>query len=136
MVETCLPQVERGRSSLGKRCLFCGRFFIPDPRVGERQKACHRGECKKKRKRVAQRAWCDKNPGYFKDRYPYVKQWRQRRKSSLGPSGQGVIQDKIPLCKPCLRLILVIPADKDGMIQDEIRLRRQSRRTFVADGYG
>jgi hypothetical protein len=47
-----------------------------------------------------------------------------------------MIQDKIPLCKPSLRLILVIPADKDGMIQDEIRLRRQSRRTFVADGYG
>jgi len=47
-----------------------------------------------------------------------------------------MIQDKIPLSKPCLRLILVIPADKDGVIQDEIRLRRQSRRTFVADGYG
>jgi hypothetical protein len=47
-----------------------------------------------------------------------------------------MIQDKIRLSKPCLRLILVIPADKDGRIQDEIRLRRQSRRTFVADGYG
>ena len=47
-----------------------------------------------------------------------------------------MIQDKIPLLEPCLRLILMIPADKDGMIQDEIRLRRQSRRTFVADGQG
>jgi hypothetical protein len=47
-----------------------------------------------------------------------------------------MIQDKIPLLEPWLRLILVIPADKDGMIQDEIRLRRQSQRTFVADGYG
>jgi hypothetical protein len=47
-----------------------------------------------------------------------------------------MIQDKISLSKPCLRLILVIPADKDGMIQDEIRLRRQSGCTFVADGYG
>jgi hypothetical protein len=47
-----------------------------------------------------------------------------------------MIQDKIALSKPCLRLILVIPADKDGMIQDEIRLRRKSHRTFVADGYG
>ena len=47
-----------------------------------------------------------------------------------------MIQDKIPLSKPCLRLILVIPGGKDGMIQDEIRLRRQSQRTFVADGYG
>ncbi len=120
---------------MGKRCLFCGQFFIADHRVGDRQKACHRESCKKKRKRAAQHRWCENNPGYFEGRYPYVKQWRERRKSSetLGP---GMIQDKIPLLEPCLRLILVIPGDKDGMIQDEIRLRRQSRRTFVADGYG
>jgi hypothetical protein len=120
---------------LGKRCLFCGQFFIADRRVGDRQKACHRESCKKKRKAVAQRRWCENNPGYFQGRYPYVKQWRERRKSSE-TSGSGMIQDKIPISKPCLRLILVIPGDKDGMIQDEIRLRRQSRRTFVADGYG
>jgi hypothetical protein len=47
-----------------------------------------------------------------------------------------MIQDKIPLFKPCVKLVLVIPAEKDLMIQDEILLRRQSRRTFVADGYG
>jgi len=121
---------------LGKRCLFCGQFFVPDPRAGDRQKACHRESCKKKRKAVAQRRWCENNPGYFQGRYAYVKQWRQQRKSSLLASGPGMIQDKIPLSKPCLRLILVIPADKDGRIQDEIRLRRQSPRTFVADGYG
>jgi hypothetical protein len=121
---------------LGKRCLFCGQFFVPDPRVGERQKACHQEPCKKRRKTAAQRRWCQNNPGYFEGRYPYVKQWREQRKSSLRAPGPGMIQDKIPLSKPCLRLILVIPADKDGMIQDEIRLRRQSRRTFVADGYG
>jgi hypothetical protein len=120
---------------LGKRCLFCGQFFIPDSRVGDRQKACHREPCKKKRKRVAQDWWCENNPGYFQGRYPYVKQWRERRKSSE-TSGPGMIQDKMPLSEPCLRLILVIPGSKDGMIQDEIRLRRQSRCTFVADGYG
>ena len=119
---------------MGKRCLFCGQFFIADPRVGDRQKACHREPCKKKRKAVAQRRWCENNPGYFQGRYPYVKQWRERRKSELGLSGQPMIQDKIPLSEPCLRLILLIPGDKDGMIQDEIRLRRQSRHTFVADG--
>lgn len=85
---------------------------------------------------MAQRRWCENNPGYFQGRYPYVKQWREQRKSLRRVSGLGMIQDKIPLSKPCLRLILVIPADRDGVIQDEIRLRRQSRRTFVADGYG
>ena len=121
---------------MGKKCLFCGQFFVPDPRVGDRQKACHREPCKKKRKTVAQRRWCENNPGYFQGRYPYVKQWREQRKLSSGGTPPGMIQDKIPPLEPCLRLILVIPADKDGMIQDEIRLRRQSRRTFVADGYG
>ena len=122
---------------MGKRCLYCGQFFIPDPRVGERQKACHRESCKRKRKSAAQRAWCGKNPGYFEGRYPYVKQWRQQKKlASGGVHREMMIQDKIALSKPCQRLILVIPADKDGMIQDEIRLRRQSRHTFVADGYG
>ena len=117
-----------------KRCVVCGQYFIPDPRVGERQKACRRDSCKKGRKHLAQRAWCEKNPGYFEGRYPYVKQWRERRKASLGISVQSVIQDKESLCKPLLRLILLIPGDKDTMIQDKILLRRQSRRTFVADG--
>jgi len=85
---------------------------------------------------VAQRRWCENNPEYFQGRYPYVKQWREQRKLPSGGTHPGMIQDKIPLLEPCLRLILVIPADKDGMIQDEIRLRRQSRCTFVADGYG
>ena len=84
---------------------------------------------------MAQRRWCENNPGYFEGRYSYVKQWREQQKLSSGRA-LGMIQDKIPLSKRCLRLILVIPADKEGMIQDEIRLRRQSRRTFVADGYG
>ena len=75
-------------------------------------------------------------PWLFQGRYPYVKRWRREEEILLGASGQGVIQDKIPLSKPFLRLILLIPGDKDRMIQDEIRLRRQSRRTFVADGYG
>jgi hypothetical protein len=85
---------------------------------------------------VAQHRWCESNPGYFQGRYPYVKQWREQRRSSHQTSGPGMIQDKIPLSKPCLRLILVIPGDKDGVIQDKILLRRRSRRTFVADGYG
>ena len=109
---------------------------MPDPRVGQRQKACHREPCKRQRKVVAQRTWCENNPGYFQGRYPYVRQWRQEKKLSSEGVDPGRIQDKIPPSKPCQRLILVIPAEKDLMIQDEIRLRRQSRCTFVADGYG
>ncbi len=119
---------------MGKRCQFCGRFFIPDYRVGERQKACGRSECRQARKRLAQGAWLAKNPGYFQGRYPYVKEWRQRRKAAVRPPGAGMIQDEIPLSKPLLRLILLIPGEKEGMIQDKIMLQRQSQRTFAAYG--
>ena len=119
---------------MGKRCQFCGRFFIPDHRVGERQKACGRVECRQARKRLAQETWCSKNPDYFQGRYPYVKEWRLRKKAVVRPSGPEMIQDEIPPSKPLLRLILLIPGEKEGMIQDKIVLQRQSRRTFAAYG--
>ena len=111
---------------MARQCRFCGRYFIPDYRVKERQKACPRPECRKARKRAAHVAWVRKNPEYFADLYEaYVKPWREKRR---------MIKDKIPPAKPLLRLILLIPGDKDRMIQDKILLRRQSRRTFMADG--
>jgi len=102
--------------------------------VRARQKACGREVCKQARKQKAQSEWVAKNPGYFQGRYPYVKEWRARRKSSLGNTGPEMIQDKIPLAKPLLKLILLIPGDKEGMIQDTIVLKRQSRCTFAAYG--
>jgi hypothetical protein len=119
---------------LGKKCLFCGRFFVPDVRIGDRQKACGRQECKEARKNQAQRNWCQKNPGYFQGRYPYVKEWREKKRSALERSGLPMIQDEIPPAKPLQRLILLLPAGKGAMIQDKIVLRRQSPCTFAAYG--
>lgn len=125
---------------MGKRCQYCGRYFVPDRRVGTRQKACGHSECKRKRKRQAQRSWVEKNPGYFEGRYEYVKQWRQemRQKNASRAVVQAkspeVIQDKIPPAKPYRELLLLIPEDKAGVIQDEIRLRRVAPSTFAAYG--
>ncbi len=52
----------------------------------------------------------------------------------MGNTGAEMIQDKIPLARPLLKLILLIPGDKEGMIQDKIVLKRQSRCTFAAYG--
>jgi hypothetical protein len=109
------------------RCAYCGQYFMPDVRVGIRQKACFQPACKKLRKKDAQKTWCGKNPGYFQGRYPYVKAWRKKKR---------VIQDEIPPRKPYVELILRIPDKKKRMIQDEIRLKRVGRRTFAAHGYG
>lgn len=62
-----------------KRCIFCGKFFVPDPRAENRQKACPNGDCRKARKRLAHKEWCRKNPTYYREHYVYVKEWRKRQ---------------------------------------------------------
>ena len=107
-----------------KRCAYCGRYFVPDPRVGNRQKACREALCRRKRKQQAQRGWSEKNPGYFRGRYGYVKEWRRRR----------MIQDEIPCRRPDVEYVLRLPASIAGGIQDEIRLQRLDSRTSAARG--
>lgn len=116
-----------------KRCKFCGRYFAPNSRTEETQKACKSDVCKTKRKREAQRRWSDNNPGYFKGRYDYVKEWRAKRKAT-SCSADKMIQDETRSSKSMKTYILLIPESKTGMIQDTIILRRLAGRTFVACG--
>ncbi len=60
-----------------KKCCYCGKVIIPDPRVGQSQKACS-VQCQKLRKKQNNKAFSKNNPGYWQDRYEYVKQWRQK----------------------------------------------------------
>ena len=65
-----------------KRCQFCGRYYRPDPRAARWQKACRREICRKARKLLAQHRWTERNPGYFRGRYPYVRKWREAQKNT------------------------------------------------------
>lgn len=107
---------------MSKHYEFCGRFFTPDPRVGNRQRACFRPECQETRKQVSKRDWLARETpgGYFAGRYPYVKQWRMKRRQAIA----NVIQDEIPPAKPVVKLVFWIPVTRLSMIQDEITLRR------------
>ena len=58
-----------------KRCRYCKRLFIPDPRVGDRQVACDDPHCKKTHKAKNYASWRRRNPDYFRNDYPRVKQW-------------------------------------------------------------
>lgn len=111
-----------------KRCAYCGRYFVPDRRVGSRQKSCSRLECRGKRKREAQQRWVARNGGYFRGRYEYVKEWRQERKRL------EMIQDKRPPAEPVRQYVLLIPEARTGLIQDEIILRRLDGAVFAAHG--
>lgn len=117
---------------MAKQCEFCGRFFVPDPRAGNRQRACFRQQCQDARKRSAKRAWRERETplGYFAGRYAYIKERRiNRRQSAL-----RVIQDEIPPAKPLQKLVLWVPGDRLPVIQDEIRLRCVASSTFAATG--
>ena len=58
-----------------KRCHYCKRLFIPDPRVSERQKTCGDPLCQKAHKAKSNALWRRKNPGYFSNDYPRLQQW-------------------------------------------------------------
>ena len=66
-----------------KKCVFCGRYFVPNPRVGDRQKACFREECKRERQARSWKRWFKKNPDYFRGRYDYVKEWLREQPDYL-----------------------------------------------------
>lgn len=57
------------------RCQCCGRMFVPDRRVGARQKACS-AACRKIRKSESNKRFRRKNPDYWFGRYEMVKAWR------------------------------------------------------------
>ena len=60
-------------NNIEKVCIVCHEIFTADPRVADRQKVCNKTYCKLQRKKRAQQNWLRKNPGYFKGRYPQLK---------------------------------------------------------------
>lgn len=49
-------------------CSICRRWFLPDARAGDRQRACEREECQRERHRRADRRWRAANRDYDRDR--------------------------------------------------------------------
>ena len=47
-----------------KPCRICRRWFQPDARVGERQRACGKPECQTARRQKTQADWRKRNPDY------------------------------------------------------------------------
>jgi len=120
-----------------KRCVYCGRYYKPDPRARKIQKSCHDSECRAKRERESQRKWVEANPGYFRGRYVKVKEWRKRHPDyqRLWRKKVREIQDEIPPSEPVRTMVLVIPEKMlKNEIQDEIRLMRQCGCGFYVAG--
>lgn len=58
-----------------KKCIHCGRWFLPDARVGNRQKRCFRQECLRALNRKKQKKWIELNPCYLAARCAKVRAW-------------------------------------------------------------
>jgi len=57
-----------------RRCSYCLRLFIPDPRRKERQATCGRQECRRKRKRQSDTEWRSCHRDYFHGIYQQQKE--------------------------------------------------------------
>lgn len=62
------------KSNIAKKCIICQDTFYPDRRVETRQTVCEKLKCKREKKAQSQQQWSDDNPGYFKRRYPQLKE--------------------------------------------------------------
>lgn len=72
-----------------KECRYCGRWFMPDPRVGKRQKRCFLEECRRAENRRKRQKWVRGHPLEKAERkvkartwaYAYPHYWRQYREA-------------------------------------------------------
>ena len=67
-----------------KQCPCCKRKFLPDPRIGNRQRFCSRKACQQTRQRKNESDWRERNPDCVKvqnfkwrQQHPgYLQEWR------------------------------------------------------------
>jgi hypothetical protein len=78
-------------------CCICHRWFLPDNRVGSRQRTCGRLECCQQRRRKMQAAWRVRNPDYFAARR---LQARMTPDAPLSPPAQAGRSSQAALSSP------------------------------------
>lgn len=75
----------------GKRpCTICRRWFLPDARVGTRQRACTKPECQSARRQKTQANWRSRNQGY-------AIAWRLDRRATQAPQPPEPLRLPSPL---------------------------------------
>ena len=84
----------RAIKSSKRPCRICRRWFLPNPRLKDRQKTCGDVECKKEWHRKQCKAWNKKHSDYFRANY------LQKKLDSVSVSG---ISPKSSTHKPPLK---------------------------------
>ena len=71
-------------------CRICRRWFVPDHRVGRRQRACSAPTCQTARRARTQASWRRRNPDYF------IAHRMQRRRLEAGEARGAVLPLVLP----------------------------------------
>lgn len=125
------------RSHTQHRCPFCGRFFCPDPRLGDHQVCCLRPACKEKRKKASQARWKKANPDADKGRYSELKLWREEHPDDQKKRRfmkKCEIRDTIEQQSPKIVHLLVLGSGKRE-IRDTIGLVKPCRCGLAGHGW-
>jgi hypothetical protein len=71
-------------SSRRKRpCCFCRKWYRPDPRIGDRQRACRSRECQRRRRQQSQGRWRQAHPDYDIARHIHERNQGERTAEPL-----------------------------------------------------
>jgi hypothetical protein len=71
-------------------CRICRRWFVPDRRVGRRQRACSAPTCQVARRAKTQASWRRRNPDYF------IAHRIQRRRLNADETSAAVLPLMLP----------------------------------------
>ena len=78
-----MPRIPRRRRR--RRCPFCQALFVPHPRLGRRQRACHAPACQRQRHAQNCRRWRRRHRAITRTHYQdYVRPARALRPVSAG----------------------------------------------------
>jgi hypothetical protein len=105
-------------------CRICRRWFRPDPRVGDRQRACSRPECQQERRSKTQAVWRSRNPEYYHHRRLTA---RSAAAKAAGKAAAAVAAERVPKHGGGRPAVLTMPASLArvpwDLMQDEIGVR-------------
>jgi hypothetical protein len=66
-----------------KPCSVCRRWFVPNARVGQRQRTCGTAPCREMQRRRTQARWRKANPGYWRDLRLHEQMEKARRRGAV-----------------------------------------------------
>jgi hypothetical protein len=71
-------------------CCICRRWFVPDRRVGRRQRACSAPTCQITRRTRTQASWRRRNPDYFIAHPQRAAAEEPRRRPAVGAAAAAL----------------------------------------------